>query len=153
ELSGEGHVAYPEEALHEGNFPESLRELREVVASIPPEVLRQAVEQERQAGDVVREPQAGEPLLYLKPLFLSELGSARSLARLAQGEHPLPNLDIDQAIAWVELRIGLEYSPTQREAIRQATRNKILVITGGPGVGKTSLVRGIIEIFAGRRQR
>ncbi len=124
-----------------------------MVASIPPAVLRDAVEQERQAGELVREPQAEETLLYLKPLFLSELGVARSLARLAQGEHPLGNINADQAVASVEQKIGLELAPSQREAIREATRNKTLVITGGPGVGKTTLVRGIIEIFAARRQR
>lgn len=153
ELSSDGHVAYPESAVLEGKFPDSLRDLRDVVASIPPEVRRDAVEQERQAGDIVREPEASEPLLYLKPLFLSELGVARSLTRLAQGEHPLPGLNIEQAIGWVEQKIGLELAPSQRDAIRQATRKKVLVITGGPGVGKTTLVRGIIEIFASRRQR
>src|SRR6185437_8641756 len=62
ELSGEGHVAYPEVALLEGRFPGSLQELTDVVASIPPEVLRQAVEEEKKAGEVVREPQTDEPL-------------------------------------------------------------------------------------------
>src|SRR5205807_7661036 len=48
---------------------------------------------------------------------------------------------------------GLELAPTQRDALRAAARDKVLVITGGPGVGKTTLVRGVLELFAGRRVR
>src|SRR5258707_1368694 len=49
--------------------------------------------------------------------------------------------------------MGIELAPLQREAIRQATTQKMLVITGGPGTGKTTIVRGILEIFADRGLR
>jgi exodeoxyribonuclease V alpha subunit len=140
-----GHVCFPEVGVIEGAVQE--------LADLPREVLADAVELERQDGDLVREPQADEPLLYLKQLFLAELGVARALDRLQQGDHPLPDLDLPAALAGVEQRMGLELAPSQRQAIEQATRRKILVITGGPGTGKTTLVRGILEIFASRRQR
>jgi exodeoxyribonuclease V alpha subunit len=144
ELSHEGHVGYPEEAVVSKTVE---------LTQIPREIVAEAVEAERQAGDVVREPDGDVPWLYLKPLFLAELGVARCLTKLREGGHPLPVLDLDQALAWVEEKIGLQLAPTQREAIAQATREKVLVITGGPGVGKTTLVRGILEIFSARRQR
>ena len=49
--------------------------------------------------------------------------------------------------------MGLELAPAQRDAIRRATEQKVLVITGGPGVGKTTIVRGILEIFAAKKLR
>ena len=144
QLSQEGHVAYPEVGVLEKTAE---------LTQISREILADAVEQERQAGDLVREPNAEEPLLYLKPLFLAELGVARNLARLNHGDTPLPDLDFEAALAWVENKMGLELAPSQRDAIRQATRSKVLVVTGGPGVGKTTIVKGIIEIFAARKQR
>jgi exodeoxyribonuclease V alpha subunit len=72
---------------------------------------------------------------------------------LTQGEHPLPPTDPAAALAQAERVMGLELAPSQRDAVVQAMRQKVLVITGGPGVGKTTLVRSIIEVFAGRGLR
>src|SRR6516165_6532887 len=144
EASQEGHVGAPEEAI--------VRQTVELTA-IPEEIVRAAVEHERQAGDLVREPGGEEPWLYLKPLFLAELGLARCLHRLREGDHPLPALDVDAALQWVEKRMGLELAATQRDAIAQATRQKVLVVTGGPGTGKTTIVRGILEVFSAKGLR
>jgi exodeoxyribonuclease V alpha subunit len=144
ELSHEGHVGFPEAGVLERTAS---------LTGIPDEVLAAAVEAERQAGDVVREPAGEEPWLYLKPLFLAELGVARAVRKLREGGHPLPEVDAEEAVAWVEKRMGLELAATQRDAVRAATREKVLVITGGPGVGKTTIVRGLLEVFSLRRQR
>jgi exodeoxyribonuclease V alpha subunit len=143
-LSQEGHVGYPE--------AEVLRRTVELTG-IPDTVVAAAVESERADGEVVREPGGDEPWLYLKPLFLAELGVARSVRRLLEGGHPLPPSDPSAAVAAVERRMGLELAPTQRDAVTRATRDKVLVITGGPGTGKTTLVRAILEVFAGGRMR
>ncbi|HZV05522.1 MAG TPA: ATP-dependent RecD-like DNA helicase [Gemmataceae bacterium] len=144
EASQEGHVGAPEEAI--------VRQTAELT-NIPEETVRAAVEHERQAGDVVREPGGEEPWLYLKPLFMAELGVARAVRKLREGRHPLPTIDTEAALEWVEKKIGLQLAPTQRDALRAATREKVLIITGGPGVGKSTIVRGILEIFTARRQR
>ena len=58
---------------------------------------------------------------------------------------PLPQIDVEKAITWVEGKLGIELAVGQQEAIRQACQHKMMVITGGPGVGKTTLVRSILE--------
>jgi exodeoxyribonuclease V alpha subunit len=144
ELSHEGHVGFPEVGVVERTAG---------LTDIPREVLAAAVEAERQQGDLVREPGGEEPWLYLKPLFLAELGVARCVHKLQEEDHPLPAIDVNAALQWVEKKMGLALAQTQREAITQATKQKILVVTGGPGVGKSTIVRGILEVFAAKSMR
>ncbi len=144
ELSNEGHCGYPEAAVVERTA---------ALTGIDLAIVQDAVEHERTEGEIVLEPEGEEPWLYLKPLFLAELGVARALRSLLEGRHPLPALDVEAALHWVEGKMGLALAPSQHSAIRQATACKVLVITGGPGVGKTTLVRGILEIFAAKQMR
>src|SRR5262249_48110841 len=151
DLSTQGHVGYPEH----GVIDETMR-----LTNIPPEIIRDAIEAGRQDDELVRDkapatiPDAAEEeWLFLKPLFLAELGVARAIKALAKGDHPLPEIKVDAALEWVERKMGIELAASQREAIDAATTHKVLVITGGPGVGKTTVVRGLIEIFGAKRQR
>jgi len=146
QLSNEGHCGYPEPGVVEQTAS---------LTSIDPAIVAAAIEDARTEGEIVRDTpaQTETPWLYLKPLFLAELGVARSLRRLNDGPGPLPPINMDAALGWVEKRMGIELAPAQREAIRQATTQKVLVITGGPGVGKTTIVRGVLEIFAAKGLR
>jgi exodeoxyribonuclease V alpha subunit len=150
DLSSRGHVGHPEH----GVIDETMR-----LTNIPPDVVREAVEAGRQEDELVRDTGDAatggtEDWLYLKPLFLAEVGVARAIRSLAQGDHPLPDgTDVETALGWVQQKMGLELAPTQREAIAAAATEKVLVITGGPGVGKTTIVRGVIEVFAAKRLR
>jgi exodeoxyribonuclease V alpha subunit len=144
--SNGGHVGYPE--------AEVIDQAMEVTsAEIGRDVMAAAVAEGRKEEEFVHEPGGDEPWLYLKPLFLAEIGVARALRKLCEGGHPLPAIDVEAAVGWVEKKMGLELAATQRDAIRQAATQKVLVITGGPGVGKTTLVRGILEIFAAKNKR
>jgi len=151
DLSGQGHVGYPEH----GVIDETMR-----LTNIAPDIIRAAIESGRQEDELVRDtapaetPQdAAVDWLYLKPMFLAELGVARAIKALAREPHPLPEINVEAALIWVERKMGIELAATQREAIDAATFCKVLVITGGPGVGKTTIVRGLIEVFAAKRQR
>jgi exodeoxyribonuclease V alpha subunit len=151
ELSADGHVAYPEH----GVIDETMR-----LTNIPPEIVSQAIEAGRQESEFVRDtappsvPQAGnEPWLYLKSLFIAEVGVARAVLQLGRGLHPLPEIDVAAALDSVRQKMEIDLAPAQRDAVAAATREKVLVITGGPGVGKTTIIRAVIEIFAAQRLR
>jgi len=142
ELSGDGHCAFPQVQLTE----EAVKLLE-----IPDEIIRNAIEQEVTDGTLVRESVNDDIWLYLIHLYKAEVNLAKVIRQLAQGEHPLPSIEIDKAIQWVETQTGLALAPSQREAITLATQSKVLVITGGPGVGKTTLVNSILKIFQAKK--
>jgi exodeoxyribonuclease V alpha subunit len=92
-------------------------------------------------------------LIFLRPFFLAELGVARSVKALASGPHPLPDVNVDAAIKWAESKMGIGFADSQKSAIRAAVTNKLMIVTGGPGTGKTTIVRAIIEMFAAKALR
>ncbi len=154
EGSGNGHVGLPEEVVVEQTV---------ALTQIASERITEAIEQLRIEDEIVRDTPVkaagtrvvdesieGRPLLYLKPLFMAELGVARGVKALRTGEHPLPEVDVEKALGWVEQKMGIEFAEKQRDAVRQAVTNKVLVLTGGPGTGKTTIVRAIIDIFAAK---
>jgi exodeoxyribonuclease V alpha subunit len=73
-----------------------------------------------------------------------------ALRHLAVGAPPWPTIDADKAIPWVEGKTGLTLAESQRAAVRLALASKVLVITGGPGVGKTTLVNSILKVVAAK---
>jgi exodeoxyribonuclease V alpha subunit len=93
------------------------------------------------------------PLVYLAALDAAETEVARRLALLAAGAAPLAGVNADLALAWVEKRIGFSLEAAQRDAVREALRAKMLVITGGPGVGKTTILRALVEIYRAKKMR
>lgn len=145
ETTREGHCGYPEEGV--------LRRAAELTG-IRLEVLQRALQELCSQTDIIREiGPDGDSWLYLRPLYHSEAGVAEKLHALQTGTHPLAGLAVDEAVALVEQPMGLTLACAQREAIRQAATQKVLVVTGGPGVGKTTIVRGILEIFRTRHLR
>jgi exodeoxyribonuclease V alpha subunit len=145
EASGEGHVALPESAALE-------RAGR--LTGIERAVLMAAAGDLVAHGDAVRETElTPEPWLYLRALHHAEAGVAERLTALLAGTHPLAGIDADRALAWVEEKMALTLADRQRDAIARALTQKVLVITGGPGTGKSTLMRGILDIFAAKKLR
>jgi exodeoxyribonuclease V alpha subunit len=91
--------------------------------------------------------------VYLAALDAAETEVARRIARLTEGSAPLAGVDADRALVWVEQRVGFQLDGAQRDAVREALRSKTLVITGGPGVGKTTILRAIVEIYRAKKMR
>ena len=138
------------EAMDEGHcgLPvDDLRELAAALLEITTELVDEAIALERLEGAVVADTVGDQPCLFLTGLYRAEQGIAERLLRLAEGSPAWPVVDPDLAIPWVEQRTGLILAESQREAVRLALRAKVLVITGGPGVGKTTLVNAILAIL------
>ena len=145
EAGGDGSCAYPEEKVWQEAETQT-----GITLAILREATRQLVEQQELMRETERTP---EPWLYLRKFYYAEVGVAQRLLDLCQGAHPLPALDLDAVLGWVEKKMALSLAPTQRETIKQAATQKVLVITGGPGVGKTTLVRGILDVFLAKNLR
>ena len=142
ELAGQGHCGHPQTGV--------IQTTTRLVA-IDPQLVAEAVQSVVDEGNVVREMVDGDPWLYLASLYRAEEGLAQSVQRiLATTPHPLPPIDLSKAIAWVEQRLDIRLAASQQQAVRDACRQKLLVITGGPGVGKTTLVRSVLEIFSAK---
>ncbi|WP_437598728.1 ATP-dependent RecD-like DNA helicase [Sorangium sp. So ce590] len=95
----------------------------------------------------------GEVAVYPKDLYEAEVRLARRMRSLLGGDEDDAAGDarlvegIDGAITAFEAKTNVSLAPAQRDAVEQAARNKVLVITGGPGVGKTTIVRAILALF------
>lgn len=97
------------------------------------------------------ENRQGRTLIYLPKLYFAEWAFAKKLTELNYGKHPCPPIDFEKALEWVQKKTGVELSENQCEALRLAVQAKVMVITGGPGVGKTTLVNSIIKVLRAKK--
>ncbi|MEI6891192.1 MAG: ATP-dependent RecD-like DNA helicase [Pontiella sp.] len=95
----------------------------------------------------------GRDLIYLPKLYFAEIELAKKLQSLKQGCHPCPDIDAEKALAWVQQKTGFALADTQRNALRKALQSKVMVITGGPGVGKTTLVNSVLMVLKAKKMR
>jgi exodeoxyribonuclease V alpha subunit len=94
-----------------------------------------------------------EQAIYLRSLHAAESSVAdRIRALLIQPPLPL-EIDVDRALDWFEKGERIELARQQRQAVRAGLTRKVLVITGGPGTGKTTLVRGLVKILEKKKQK
>ena len=144
EIAADGHCA----ALHEDLAEQTVKLL-----GIPPAVVAQAIDAELVEENLVAEAIDGRPALLLTPLQRAEVGIARSITRLGRSSPPWGTIDADKALPWIEQVTGLALSPSQRQAVASAINAKLAIVTGGPGVGKTTVVNAILRILAAKGVR
>ena len=88
--------------------------------------------------------------IFLNGLYRAEQVIAKNIQRIQAGKTPWPYIDAKKAIPWVEEKTGLNLATSQAEAIKLALKSKITVVTGGPGVGKTTIVNSILQILCAK---
>jgi exodeoxyribonuclease V alpha subunit len=137
EAVGDGHCALPEN---------DLLTLAEQLLEIPKASLTDALALELQEGNVVADSIGDQRCIFLPNLWHSEKVIAGRLATLSAGTPRWPAIDPGKAILWVEGKLGVSLSDSQRKAVAVALKAKGMVITGGPGVGKTTIVNSILKI-------
>lgn len=138
EATSDGHCALPL-----GKLKTAAVKLLEVRES----TVEQALSEMLTTGSLLLEEIEDEPLVFLPHLRKAEEGIAARIKRLAEGRLLYPPIDFEKAVTWCQKRTGKALAPSQREALKTVLANRVVVITGGPGVGKTTLVNSILTIL------
>jgi exodeoxyribonuclease V alpha subunit len=144
EATEEGHCGLPEKDLL-ANVVKTLE--------IPLSIVQEALEEEINRGDVIRDRLEEESCIFLRGLYQAEANVARLLRELNKGALPWNIQEIDKAISWSEEKLGISLAQSQKEALKQALVSKVMVITGGPGVGKTTLIKSLLTILSAKKLR
>jgi len=146
EAASEGHLFLPYPVLMERS--KALLEIEDV------EIIQRAIANLFTAKEIFFEDlnvdveayEENNKAVYLPPFHQAEKGIAENLTTFLQYPSPIPLLDVQDALNRAEKELDITLVPKQREAVEQALKEKCLVITGGPGTGKTTLVRALVTI-------
>ena len=141
EAMDEGHCGLP---------TEELAPLAVELLEVPKELVQTALDLELAEGTVIADTVGDTPCVFLGGLHRAEKVIAERILHLANGPLPWPYIDPEKALPWIEQKTRLSLAQSQVSAIRLALVSKVLVITGGPGVGKTTIVNAILRILAAK---
>jgi exodeoxyribonuclease V alpha subunit len=141
EAMDEGHCGLPTEEL----VP-----LAVALLEVSAELVQTAMDLELTERTVIADTVGETACIFLAGLYRAEQVIAERILRLTKGTLPWPYIDPEKALPWIEQKTGLSLAESQVAAIRQALLSKVFVITGGPGVGKTTIVNSILRILAAK---
>ncbi|MBF0459145.1 MAG: ATP-dependent RecD-like DNA helicase [Nitrospirae bacterium] len=150
QLADEGHVYYPRELLTD----ECMK-----VLDIERELIKQAMDAAASARHIVideingSENNAGNKAVYLAKFYTSETSIAANLKLLLTTISTPYVFDEDKALQWVQKELSITLAENQIQAVKMSFNRKVLVITGGPGTGKTTIINSIIKIYKRLGQR
>ena len=146
ELSDEGHVYYPYEPLIE-KCKEILQTDREIIVkAIETIAMEKMIVIEDLCGDL-KNTEESDKAVYLAKFHLSETNIAKQLKTLINKPKSIREIDADKAVLWVQEKLAIKLADRQVDAVKRACRSKVMVLTGQPGSGKTTIINSILKIF------
>jgi len=147
QLTEEGHVYYPETQL--------IHKAKEIL-NVDEEIIMLAVKELSKEKEIFLEdldPEGHHRAAFLAPFYVAETGVAQRLINLKESLSNIRPIHPEKAIEWVQQKLNIELAKRQEEAILLAATSKVLIITGGPGTGKTTIITAILRIFQQLRLR
>nr|WP_207477435.1 ATP-dependent RecD-like DNA helicase [Arenibaculum pallidiluteum] len=138
---------------HCGLPVEELERLASNLLEVEARLVASAMEEELREGAVIADDLDGRRCVFLAGLYRAEQSVAERLKTLAAGSPPWAEIDLGKALEWVEAKTGLILAPSQRDAVGRAVSSKVTVVTGGPGVGKTTIVNSILKVLQAKRTK
>ncbi len=147
ELTEEGHVYYPEIEL--------TQKAKEIL-KVDQDLITKAISGLSNEKEIFIEGiNKGDSLraVYLAPFYAAETGIAQRLRKLQEMPSNIRSINSEKAIEWVQQKLRIELADKQKEAVLTAASSKVLIITGGPGTGKTTIITAILRIFQQLRLR
>ena len=145
-LAEEGHVYYPYKHLFQ-KCREILEVERELVEAALGNIAFEKKVVIEDLNDAIDEFKANNKAVYLAKYYFCETMIADLLKSLVRTPKAIRPVDIEKAVEWVQERLDITLADNQVEAVKCALLHKVMVITGGPGTGKTTIVNAILKIF------
>jgi len=139
---GNGNCGYPKALL----IPQAAELL-----GIPVEIIETAIVEEIRQQGITADSIATEECLFIPSLYYYEKTIAERIQALSKGEPSWGDINSGAAISWVEKKLEIDLAENQKKAVMMALKSKFMVITGGPGVGKTTIVNSILKILEAKR--
>ena len=141
ELAGRGHVTYPLP-----DFLEHACKSLDVLPELVQKEISMLVDSQKCYLDV--RPYKGEqtPFLYADKFWSAEREIANALRDIQKGVSPLRSVDTGKALEWVEKELQIQLAPEQKEGVSSALKEKVMILTGGPGTGKSTITKAILTL-------
>lgn len=142
ELCEHGHCAAEYDALVKASV-----ELLSVTDELVKQAIALEISAKRLISEVVDTSDGDKVCLFTVPFHKAEINAVKRLQALIRGDLPWEEIETEKAIPWVEAKTGIQLSESQFQAVVTVLKNKVSIITGGPGVGKTTIVNTVIKII------
>ena len=146
QLADEGHVYYPYEPLIDRCI--EILEVERAIITTAVDFIAEAEQIVIEKPDRVPGSEAVDQVVYLAGYHFAEKTIAHRIKILLESPKSFRKIDPDKAIAWVQDQLSILLAEKQIEAVKQGIQNKVLVITGGPGTGKTTIINSILKIIS-----